>query len=260
LSPPTFAELLAIPAIRALTLSGFVLNFISSAFIVVFALFAYTAVEAGGLGFTVINQIFFSPAFDLADLYISHQATQIGYSLAISGIISCAMQIVVLPILLCRIAATKIYNICMRAWCATFLFLPLLNFLARCESESTEKPWLWCGIVIVLVASRFGFLAFSQVSFFFFQIGAVIHSNPSFSASMILVRHHASRPSALGSTNGLVQFAMCVSGAVSPIFISSTFALSMKTQLVGGYVWVVVMVLICLAGTSLAWRIPDVRT
>ncbi|KAJ7908885.1 major facilitator superfamily domain-containing protein [Mycena leptocephala] len=205
LSPPTFAELLAIPAIRALTLSGFVLNFISSAFIVVFALFAYTAVEAGGLGFTVINQIFFGPAFDLADLYISHQATQIGYSLAISGIYLAP----------CRsIAATKIYNICMRAWCATFLFLPLLNFLARCESESTENRW---GIVIVLVASRFGFLAFS--------------------ASMILVRHHASRPSALGRP---------MAGSIRNVrfwgrqshFHQSTFALSMKTQLVGGYVWV----------------------
>jgi hypothetical protein len=54
--PPTFAELLAIPVIRALTLSGFALDFISSAFNVVFVLFAYTAVEAGGLGFTVINQ------------------------------------------------------------------------------------------------------------------------------------------------------------------------------------------------------------
>jgi hypothetical protein len=76
---------------------------------------------------------------------------------------------------------------------------------------------------------------------------------------MILVRHHTPSSSALGSTNGLVQFAMCVSRAVSPTFISSAFALSVEMELIGGYVWVIVMVLICLAGTSLTWRIPNIN-
>jgi cobalamin biosynthesis protein CobD/CbiB len=74
---------------------------------------------------------------------------------------------------------------------------------------------------------------------------------------MILVRHNTAN-SALGSANGLVQFAMCVSRAISPAFISSVFALSMEHKLVGGYLWVGIMVFICLAGTSLTLRIPDV--
>jgi hypothetical protein len=52
---------------------------------------------------------------------------------------------------------------------------------------------------------------------------------------------------------------MCVSRAVSPTFISSAFALSVEMELIGGYVWVIVMVLICLAGTSLTWRIPNIN-
>ncbi|KAJ7871414.1 major facilitator superfamily domain-containing protein [Mycena olivaceomarginata] len=210
--PPTFAELLALPVIRALALSGLALNFITTAFDVVFVLYAYTAVETGGLGFT---------------------ASQIGLSLAISGVISCAMQIILLPILLYRIPATKLYNICMFTWCLTFMSLPLLNLLAR----SDLAAGLWCGVVTILLISRFGWLAFS--------------------ISMILVRHNTAN-SALGSANGLVQFAMCVSRAISPAFISSVFALSMEHKLVGGYLWVGIMVFICLAGTSLTLRIPDV--
>jgi hypothetical protein len=47
------------PVIRALALSGLALNFITTAFDVVFVLYAYTAVETGGLGFTVINEFYF---------------------------------------------------------------------------------------------------------------------------------------------------------------------------------------------------------
>lgn len=45
--------LLSIPAIRALTISGFALSFLSLAFDVVFTLFCYTPVDAGGLGLEV---------------------------------------------------------------------------------------------------------------------------------------------------------------------------------------------------------------
>jgi hypothetical protein len=87
------------------------------------------------------------------------QASQIGLSLAISGVISCAMQIILLPILLYRIPATKLYNICMFTWCLTFMSLPLLNLLAR----SDLAAGLWCGVVTILLISRFGWLAFSYV-------------------------------------------------------------------------------------------------
>ncbi|KAJ7822254.1 hypothetical protein B0H14DRAFT_2370829, partial [Mycena olivaceomarginata] len=55
--------LLAIPIIRALTLSGPALNFITTTFDVVFVLYAYMAVETGGLGFTVISETSFRQIF-----------------------------------------------------------------------------------------------------------------------------------------------------------------------------------------------------
>ncbi|KAJ7314918.1 hypothetical protein DFH08DRAFT_790466 [Mycena albidolilacea] len=75
---------------------------------------------------------------------------------------------------------------------------------------------------------------------------------------MILVRQHTHNPSALRSTTGLVQFEMGVSRAISPAFISSVFALSKENKLIGGYLWVVIMALICLAGISPTLRIPNV--
>lgn len=36
---------------------------------------------------------------------------------------------------------------------------------------------------------------------------------------MILVKEHTPSPAALGSTNGLVQFSMCLARAFSPAFV-----------------------------------------
>ena len=51
--PAGVMALLAIPAIRALTISGFAMSFLSLAFDVVFTLFCYTPIDAGGLGLEV---------------------------------------------------------------------------------------------------------------------------------------------------------------------------------------------------------------
>ena len=51
--PASVTELLSMPAMRALTISGFALSFLSLAFDVVFTLFCYTPIGAGGLGLEV---------------------------------------------------------------------------------------------------------------------------------------------------------------------------------------------------------------
>jgi hypothetical protein len=51
--PPSMRELLALPVIRSLTLSGSALAFVQTSYDVVFVLFAYTPIQIGGLAFTV---------------------------------------------------------------------------------------------------------------------------------------------------------------------------------------------------------------
>ena len=52
-APLSARELLAIPFLRSLIISGFALSFVSAAFDAVFVLFAYSPIEVGGLAFSV---------------------------------------------------------------------------------------------------------------------------------------------------------------------------------------------------------------
>ncbi|KAG6917791.1 hypothetical protein DXG01_001063 [Tephrocybe rancida] len=183
--PPSIAGLLSNPVIRALSTSGFALCFIATAFDVMFVLFCYSPIEAGGLSFS---------------------ASQIGYSLAVAGAISASIQMVFMPTLLRTFEITKFYTFCMALWPCTFAALPFLNVLARIgldtgtgSIDAGSKVKIWATIAIVLGLSRVGCLAYS--------------------ISMILVKEHAPNPSSLGSTNGLVQFSMCLARAIAPAFV-----------------------------------------
>lgn len=104
----------------------------------------------------------------------------------------------------------------------------------------------------------------------FLEFGSLTKLNASI--NMLLVKEYSPRPSLLGSTNALVQFFICLSRAVSPAFIrfvpslpnidvscfwleilfSFSFATSADLKIFGGYSWVVIMVVICIASCSLS--------
>ncbi|KAJ7093235.1 major facilitator superfamily domain-containing protein [Mycena epipterygia] len=213
-------DLLSIPMMRALGASAFTLGFIGTAFDVVFVLFCYTPVQRGGLSFSV---------------------NEIGYALAMNGVILANFQLFLMPHLLRTYNPAKMYNTSMRFWPVTFILIPFLNFIVRSgydeESGGVDAATniiLWIGIGLVLTCSRIAALAFAT--------------------NMILIRNHAPGTS-LGAANGLVQVAMCVSRCFSPVFISSVFALSVGdwNNLLGGYpIWVVVMLFVCLMGCYLS--------
>lgn len=63
-------ELLSIPIISNLAGSGFALSFLTTGFEVLFALYSYTAIENGGLGFPVsLNMLLFHHILN----YAAHQ-------------------------------------------------------------------------------------------------------------------------------------------------------------------------------------------
>ncbi|KAA1474864.1 MFS general substrate transporter [Dentipellis sp. KUC8613] len=230
--PATFRSLLNIPIIRALSLSGSALSFISTGFDVVFVLFCYSPIETGGLAFS---------------------ASQIGLCLATSGAISVFIQIFLTPIILAKCDHIRAYNVCMAFWPYCFALLPFLNVIARAglaevqggmfsglplsldQADGRTQAMVWCGIAGLLGATRIACL--------------------SYSLSMILVKDSAPSPAALGTTNGLVQAAMCFTRAFAPALASSLFALSIDNNILGGYFWVVVMVAVSVAGTLVSKRI-----
>jgi len=212
--PYGMKALLSKPVIRALCGSGFALSFLAGGFEVIFILYCFSAVEDGGLGWPV---------------------DQIGYALSISGILAMLLQFLLMPYLLRTFDKAKVYHFCMCLFPCMFIVLSTLNLIARRGYDETAgiidshtTGLLWAGIVLVLLMSRI--------------------VNLSYALSMMLAKEHSPNPASLGVTNGLVQFSMCMSRAVSPAFVSSIFALSIDHHLLGGYLWVVIMVLISLGG------------
>ncbi|KAF8969920.1 major facilitator superfamily multidrug-resistance, DHA1 sub-family [Flammula alnicola] len=200
-------ELLDVPIIRALCASGCSLSFISTAFDVLFVLFCYSPVSAGGLAFST---------------------SKIGFALSTSGFIAASLQVFFMPTILRRVNHAVMYHFCMKIWPYTFLSLPLLNIAARRgtipgteELDSFTISLLWIGIALILCMARVAFLAYS--------------------VNMLLIKRYAPNSSSLGSTTGLVQFSICFSRAFSPAFASSVFAFSVSRHLLAGYFWVVVM-------------------
>ncbi|KAH9854118.1 MFS general substrate transporter [Lenzites betulinus] len=225
--PASVSQLLSIPVIRALCLSGAGLSFIATGFDVTFVLFCYTSIPQGGLAFT---------------------ATQIGYALSISGCISIALQMCCMPLILRRFDHARSYNFCMGLWPFCFVLLPGLNLIARWGAVDVTtgvltpaaRAAVWVGIGGIMCISRCAALAFS--------------------VSMILVKDAAPNSASLGVTNGIAQFAMCFSRSFSPAFASSLLAFSIGYEFVLlRYLWVLVMTLICFLGTTLSRRIAEGR-
>lgn len=225
-APFTLKKLVSVPIIRAISLSGAGLSFTYTAFDVLFVLFCYSPIESGGLAL--------SP-------------TDIGFCLAISGVVACFIQLFVTPVLIARCDHIRAYNRCMSLWPFCFLTLPLLNIVARTglsaingdvatdtlrlsDADGHVQAMVWCGIVALLALSRLGSVAFGL--------------------SMILVKETTPTPESLGATNGLVQFAMSLTRSICPAFASSLFALLASGKFPSGYLWVVVM-----AGISYAWTL-----
>ncbi|KIJ52561.1 hypothetical protein M422DRAFT_58696 [Sphaerobolus stellatus SS14] len=218
-------ELLSNPLVRALCLSGAGLAFLGSSFDVVFVLFCFSPIASGGL---------------------SRPADLIGYSLAVSGFTSATLQMFFMPWFLRNFNLDKMYRVCMCLFPFTFASLPLLNLLARQglnEEGVLTVEWvkvaLWGGIIVSLAMSRVAVLAYSL--------------------ALILIKNASPSPEALGSTNGLAQWFQCMTRSFSPAFVSSLFALSISNNLLGGYLWVIVMCSLSFIAIYITAKIPEAR-
>lgn len=91
--------------------------------------------------------------------------------------------------------------------------LPILNAIARSgideetgQLDAYTSATLWTGIAIVLALSRVGTIAYSSVSF-----RCIFETVADWKRlSMILNKENAPSPAALGQSNGIIQFAMCL--------------------------------------------------
>ncbi|KAG2360854.1 major facilitator superfamily domain-containing protein [Suillus spraguei] len=223
--PFSVSRLLSIPVISALALSGFMLSYLGTSFDVVFVLFCYSPIQSGGLSFS---------------------ASQIGYSLATAGAIGAAIQLCIMSYLLRTFDCAKMYNFCMALWPYTFLVLPILSIIARTGLDDTTGELgtatvalLWVGIAFVLMLSKVASLAYSL--------------------SMILTKENAPNAASLGQSNGIVQFAMSFARSFAPFVVSALFAISTEYNLLGGYLWLAIMVTVSFLGMTTSRKIAQNR-
>ncbi|KAF9061692.1 MFS general substrate transporter [Rhodocollybia butyracea] len=215
---PTLRELLSIPVIRALSISAFALEFNSTAFDVLFVLFCYTPILNGGLGF--------SPS-------------TIGFVLSSSGLISASLQLFVMPIILKRMEASKLYNLSISAWPVVYTALPILNVISRGDQQETgnlslvSNIMLWTMLVFVIAIAKVGGVAYSL--------------------SLILTRTNTSNPAALSVSNGIMGSAMALGRMISPALAWYAYLFLLPIHLL------MVLVLVHQAPVRLVRRISSTR-
>ncbi|KZT66347.1 MFS general substrate transporter [Daedalea quercina L-15889] len=182
--------------------------------------------SSGALAYVAssFNTVFVLQAYTpVEDGGLALSPSQIGRALGIMGTVSIFLKLG-MPYCLRRFGVLTVFRWCMRSWPITFAAMALLSVVAKKVEGAEGLAAEWTAVSFVLFLSRIGTMAFSII--------------------MILTKDHTPGTSSLGSSNGLAEFAQSFASVFSPTIVSSLFAFSSSNRILGGNVWVVVMVLI----------------
>ena len=164
-----------------------------------------------------------------------------------------------MPTLLHKFGTLNVFDFSMLAWSACFLSMPLASWIAqastgitpidgRAEKYREGSAMEWASVSLTLFLSRLGCLAFSCVARILIWSRTWLTSVPG-RIIMILTRDHTPGHASLGTANGLAELAQSLAAAIGPTVISSLFAVSAKRHLLGGYMWVVFMLVLSAFGS-----------
>ncbi|KAF5391823.1 hypothetical protein D9757_001794 [Collybiopsis confluens] len=223
--PLSTRELFADRMMKCLCISASFLSFISTAFDVIFVLFCYTPVGKGGLGL---------------------ETDEIGYALAISGVIAGCFQLCLMPTLLRYVDHARCYHFSIAVWPVVFLMLPVLNEFALSASDlengkvnERTSTTLWIGVAIVLVTAKVGFLPYT----YDFPLNFDCH------------RYLLVEPVKYQHPPGKEILPIPV--FFGPFLSSALFAVSADSHLFMGYTWALVLSAISLGGMHFSSRIVE---
>jgi hypothetical protein len=181
------------------------------------------------------------------------------------GLVSIPLKLS-LPFILTRMSTLGVFRIAMHSWPITFASLPLLGLLARVlgpDRTGTREALLWVAISTVLFLSRVGCMAFGWVVH---AIDRKRHWDILNRLIMLLVKEHTPETSALGAVNGITEVVQMAGILIGPpiitfvfVFVSaasavqacwnvhrSLFAYSVTNNILSGYLWAVVIIVISL--------------
>ncbi|KAJ7675182.1 major facilitator superfamily domain-containing protein, partial [Mycena rosella] len=153
------------------------------------------------------------------------QPFDIGLIMGIYGMSNAFIQLFFGGRILRRFGPLRIFNAAFCALVLAFLAYPLLIFLAKPKLHA--RP----------------LLRLRQVAYL--SPGAIVDQNPT-ASTLIFIVDAAPNPASMGSVNGLAQLVGTALRGIAPSFSSSFFSLSVKNNLLDGY-----MVYFLLAGLTL---------
>ncbi|EJD50550.1 MFS general substrate transporter [Auricularia subglabra TFB-10046 SS5] len=125
-----------------------------------------------------------------------------------------------------------LYQVCTALWPLNVALFPLAGYMAR-KYDDPDAPAVWAAVLLL-------FAVWSLTSF-------------TWTCLSILVNDSAPFPEALARLNAVLQITIVVPQAVAPALGTSLFAASLKSDILGGnLVWVVLIVGACLFAAH-AW-------
>ncbi|KAF9009942.1 major facilitator superfamily multidrug-resistance, DHA1 sub-family [Cyathus striatus] len=157
----------------------------------------------------------------------------IGVIMGVWGFVNAFVQLLLLGHLIRRFGSRKVYIFSYACFFFCVLCYPVSSYFAKQASQVDRKVW-----VVIFVQLFFRLVIF--MSYGGIQI-LVVERTPS---------------KALGSLNGLVQMAGCVTKSIAPSVATSLFSISLEKHIAGGHMVYYVLLAVIVLGIQLARMIP----
>nr|XP_019013583.1 uncharacterized protein I206_01653 [Kwoniella pini CBS 10737]OCF52364.1 hypothetical protein I206_01653 [Kwoniella pini CBS 10737] len=221
-----FWELMNYRPVRVMTATGFLNSFVQGAW-------------------SAASLLFF---FDRNN-GLSMSASAIGGALAINGLVTILVQLILLSKIRNYLGISLGYKILSIGWIFTWLLLPLL----RSVLLSTEDPINLSGEYLQFGENR-GWAVSICVNIYLSFVAIV---NLSSSLLMVLINTSAPDRNALGAINGICTAVGCMGRVVGPSLISALFAYTMDTHFMGGRAWWIFMVIMSTVNLSVTFLVAE---
>ncbi|KAF8513960.1 MFS general substrate transporter [Gautieria morchelliformis] len=186
--------------------------------------------------FSYLHPLILSTPIPLGGLGLD--APTIGLILGLNGVVNSVFQVVFFAPLHRRLGTKTTFRGGLTVYFIVYLSWPLMSHFAKREGKVDAA------VITVLAIQQVA----SAVSWF------------AFGCAHIFITSAAPTRNALGTTTGLNQSVVCLTGAVGPAATASLFAFSLEHNLLGGQFVYIVLVALVLLALSVSSRLPNVMT
>ncbi|PLW29722.1 hypothetical protein PCASD_15587 [Puccinia coronata f. sp. avenae] len=157
----------------------------------------------------------------------------IGFMLSTSGVGMIIVQLWIFPALQRKLGALKVFQLTLWLFTITSICPPLVTWVARSPGNKTSSTVAYMSAVLMLRSP----------------------TTMCYVCTLMMTNMLSPNTLALGTLNGMAQTVRAFAQAVAPIFGTSLYAFSISTNLLGGNLVWIIMVLICITNHAFSLMI-----